>query len=37
MDFLKIKQQDHSELEEIDLSIFYKKGIEDDNDGSKQE
>ena len=29
MDFLKIKQQDHSELEEIDLSIFYKKAMED--------
>ena len=28
-DFLKIKSQDHSELEEIDLSIFYKKAMED--------
>ena len=29
VDFLKIKQQDHSELEEIDLELFYKKAMED--------
>ena len=29
VDFLKIKSQDHSELEEIDLSIFMKKAMED--------
>jgi len=29
VDFLKIKQQDHSELEEIDLELFYKKALED--------
>lgn len=29
VDFLKIKQQDHSELEEIDLDKFYKKAMED--------
>ena len=28
-DFLKVKSQDHSELQEIDLSIFYKKAMED--------
>jgi hypothetical protein len=28
-DFLKIKSQDHSELQEIDLNLFYKKGMED--------
>jgi len=28
-DFLKVKSQDHSELEEIDLEIFYKKAMED--------
>ena len=28
-DFLKVKAQDHSELEEIDLSIFYKKAMEE--------
>jgi len=28
-DFLKVKSQDHSELEEIDLSIFYKKAMEE--------
>lgn len=33
VDFLKIKQQDQSELKEIDLSIFYKKSLEEDNDG----
>jgi len=29
VDFLKIKQQDKSELKEIDLEIFYKKAMED--------
>jgi len=29
VDFLKIKQQDHSELEEIDLEQFYKKAMMD--------
>lgn len=29
VDFMKIKQQDHSELEEIDLDIFYKKAMEE--------
>ena len=29
VDFLKIKSQDHSELEEIDLEIFYKKAMEE--------
>ena len=29
VDFLKIKQQDHSELQEIDLEIFYKKAMEE--------
>ena len=29
IDFLKIKSQDHSELEEIDLNKFYKKAMED--------
>lgn len=29
VDFLKIKQQDHSELEEIDLDKFYKKAMMD--------
>ena len=28
-DFLKVKSQDHSELQEIDLSIFYKKAMEE--------
>jgi hypothetical protein len=28
-DFLKIKQQDHSELQEVDLTKFYKKAMED--------
>ncbi len=28
-DFLKIKSQDHSELQEIDLDIFYKKAMEE--------
>ena len=29
VDFLKLKQQDQSELQEIDLSIFYKKAMEE--------
>ena len=29
MDFLKIKQQDQSELKEIDLEKFYKIGMEE--------
>lgn len=29
VDFLKIKQQDQSELQEIDMSIFYKKAMMD--------
>jgi len=29
VDFLKIKSQDHSEMEEIDLSIFMKKAMDD--------
>ena len=29
VDFLKIKQQDHSELQEIDLTLFYKKAMEE--------
>ncbi|KKM78469.1 hypothetical protein LCGC14_1359610 [marine sediment metagenome] len=29
VDFLKIKQMDHSELEEIDLELFYKKAMEE--------
>ena len=29
VDFLKIKSQDHSELQEIDLDIFYKKAMEE--------
>ncbi len=29
VDFMKIKQQDHSELEEIDLELFYKKAMEE--------
>jgi hypothetical protein len=28
-DFLKVKSQDQSELQEIDLDIFYKKAMED--------
>ena len=28
-DFLKVKSQDHSELQEIDLDIFYKKAMEE--------
>ena len=28
-DFLKVKSQDHSELQEIDLDLFYKKAMED--------
>ena len=28
-DFLKVKSQDHSELQEIDLTIFYKKAMEE--------
>ena len=28
VDFLKIKQQDQSELQEIDLGMFYKKAME---------
>ena len=30
VDFLKIKQLDKSELEEIDLEIFYKKSLEEE-------
>ena len=29
VDFLKLKSQDHSELQEIDLEIFYKKAMMD--------
>ena len=29
VDFLKLKSQDHSELQEIDLDIFYKKAMEE--------
>ena len=28
-DFLKVKSQDHSELEEIDMELFYKKAMEE--------
>ena len=28
-DFLKVKSQDHSELQEIDMTLFYKKAMED--------
>ena len=30
VEFLKIKQQDQSELQEIDLDIFYKKSLEEE-------
>ena len=28
-DFLKVKSQDHSELEEIDMDLFYKKAMDE--------